>query len=256
MKSAAEPYSSWPRSRFLGVMGVLFALQAGLLFLLGNHSIPRATPSTAPMGVRSLGASFSDEDLWRQFFVGDPAAFPLANHEGFSGRAWLDYSPLEPPAETQLEAANPLGLDPSRLGTNFPVLPATSEPIPAAPLEEMARHQEPMPMFLTPEILAPHSGFRLTDGLRDRLLGAEPVLPEWPSAKALTYSSVQIAVGPTGEVVATRLDANCGLAEADTEAVVMARSLRFRPAPSEGTQWGEAVFQWQTSELPTAGQPK
>jgi hypothetical protein len=247
MKSEIKECSSWTRGRFLGVVGVLFVLQAGLIFLFGDHSQSQPWLSPRSVRFRALGASVSEDQLMRQFFVGDPAVFPLPNPHGFSGRDWLDQQPPEYQSENQIEPPIWLNLDTTRLGTNFPILPSGAEPILSGLTDQQARHDEPLPDFLAPEMIPTQSVFRLDGGLSERLLGAAPALRNWPSPQLLTNSAVQIAVDPAGEVVATRLDARCGWAEADAEALAKARALRFRPSPSAGTRWGEAVFQWQTT---------
>jgi hypothetical protein len=253
MKRAIKECSSWTRGRFLGVVGALFVLQAGLIFLFSDHSRPQPRLSPRSVRFRALGASVSEDQLLRQSFVGDPAVFPLPNPHGFSGRGWLEQKPLEYQSENQLEPPDWLILDTARLGTNFPALLPGSEPVLLDLAEQQARRQEPPPLFLAPEMIATQSVFRLEGGLRDRLLGAPPVLSNWPSPQLLTDSAVQIAVDAAGEVVATRLEARSGLAEADVDALAKARALRFRPSPSAGTRWGQAVFQWQTIEPAGAG---
>jgi hypothetical protein len=257
MKSAGLPSSSWTRGRFLGAAGVLLMLQLGLIFLFGERSRPQQALSPPSIRFLAMSASFGEAELWRQFFAGDPAVFALPNHHGFSGRGWLELMPLEYQPESQFEPAKWLSFGTAaQLGTNGPVLPAGSEPMSAALAAQPIRHQEPLPAFLPPEIIPRQSVFHLEGSLRDRLLGAGPALRAWPSAKLLTHSTVQIAVDAAGEVLAARLEANCGLAEADAAAVAAARALRFRPAASMRTQWGEAVFQWQTTEPPAAAAPK
>jgi hypothetical protein len=256
MKSAIHDASSWTRRRFLGMVGVLFVLQIGLLFLFGSRSGPQPQLSSPSVRFRSLGASVTEDQLMRQFFVGDPAVFPLPNRHGFSGRGWLNRLPPKYQSEIQLQPPDWLALDTARLGTNFPALPSGSEAILPGLAERLTRAEEPLPAFLAPENIATQSFFRLDAGLSDRLLGAAPVLGTWPSAQLLTNSIVQIAVNPTGEVVATRLETRCGAADADADALAKARALRFRPSSSAGTIWGEAVFQWQTTEPVGAGPPK
>jgi hypothetical protein len=253
MKNAVQQASSWTRGRFFGIMGVLFVLQAGLIILFGDRSRPLPPWSAPSVRFRALGASVSEDQLLRQFFVGDPAVFSLPTRHGFSGRGWLDQRPLEYQPENQLEPPKWLPLDMALLGANFPVHRPGSEPILAALAETKARYEEPLPDFLTPETIPTQSVFRLEGALRDRLLGAGPSLRAQPSEKLLTNSVVQIAVDPAGEVVAARLDASCGSPEADADAAAQARALRFRPFPSAGMQWGEAVFQWQTTEPAPAG---
>jgi hypothetical protein len=256
MKNALQQESSWTRRRFFGVVGALFVLQAGLILLFGERSRPRPLLSAPAVRFRALEASLDERQLLRQFFVGDPAVFSLPSHHGFSGRGWLDQRPLEYQAENQFEPPIWLPLGTALLGTNFSNLLAGSEAIPGGLADQQALHEEPLPAFLAPEIISTQSVFRLEGGLGDRLQGAGPDLPLQPSEKLLTNSVVQIAVDPAGEVVAARLDAPCGSPEADADAVAKARALRFRAAPSEATQWGEAVFQWQTTEPAAASPPK
>jgi len=256
MNHPVQQDASWTRGRFLGVMGALFALQAGLIVLFGQRSRPQPLPSAPPVHFRALDSALKEDDLLRQYFVGDPAVFSLLNSHGFSGRGWLGQRPAEYQPENQLEPPKWLPLDTARLGTHFPVPQAGSELVPPSLAEQRGRHEEPPPDFLTPEIIPTQSVFRLADGLSDRLLGAGPSLRPQPSEKLLTNSVVQIAVDPAGEVMAARLEVSCGLPEADADAVAKARALRFRPAPSAGTKWGEAIFQWQTIEPVAARPPK
>jgi len=256
MKSIIHDPCAWTRKRFLGVVSVLFVLQIGLLFLFGSRSALQQQVSSPSIRFRSLGASVSEDELMRQSFVGDPAVFPLPNYHGFSGRGWLNQQALKYRSEIQLEPPNWLGLDTSRLGTNFQFLPSGSEAILPGPVERLAHSEEPRPAFLAPESIATQSVFRLNGDLGERLLGAVPTLSSWPSPQLLTNSTVQIAVDPAGEVVAARLETRCGLPEADADALAKARNLRFRPSPTAGAIWGEAIFQWQTTEPAGAGPPK
>jgi hypothetical protein len=256
MKTVMTECSLWTRGRFFGVVGVLIVLQIGLLFLFGDRSRPKTGLSPSSVHFRDLGASVKEDQLLREYFVGDPAVFPLANRHGFSGRGWMDQRPVEFQSENQLEPPIWLSNDTARLGTNFPVLPSGSEPILSGLAEQQDRRDEPQPAFLAPEMIATQSVFRLEGGFSRRLLGAPPVLGYWPSPQLLTNSTVQIAVDSAGEVIATRLDARCGSAEADADALAKARALRFRPSPSAGTRWGEAVFQWHTIEPAGASPPK
>jgi hypothetical protein len=252
MKSIIKDRASWTRGRFLGVVGVLLVLQAGLLFLFGDRSQPQPQVAARPVRFRALGASVSEDQLMRQYFVGDPAVFPVPNPHGFSGRSWLDQQPLVYHSENQLEPPVWLALEADRLGTNFPLLRPGYTAIRMDLAQLPSRQEEPPPIFLAPELIATQSVFRLEGGLRDRLLGPAPALSSWPSPQLLTNSTVQIAVNPEGEVVAARLKARSGWDDADAEALAKARALRFRPSIGAGTRWGNAIFQWQTIEPPAA----
>jgi hypothetical protein len=158
--------------------------------------------------------------------------------------------------EQHLEPPVWLNLDAVLLGTQLLTVPSGAESILSGLAGQRAWRAEPLPVFLAPEMMPTQSVFRLEGSLAERLLGGPPALRVWTNSHILTHSTVQIAVDPAGEVIATRLDARCGLADADADAVAKARALRFRPSPSAGTRWGEAVFEWQTTEPPGAGPPK
>ncbi len=256
MKGAMRQCSRWTRGRFLGMMGVLFVLQAGLIFLFGDRARPRLTVSAPWVRFRALGALASEDQLLDRFFVGDPAVFALPNLHGFSGRGWLEQRPLEYQPDKQLEPPIWLNVDTAQLGINMTGFPANSEPIASGLAGPAARYAEAWPGFLAPEAIPTQSVFRLEGGLGDRMLGAGPVLRAWTNPQPLTKSVVEIAVNPLGEVIAARLEARCGSAEADADALAKASALRFCASSPAGTQWGEAVFQWQTSEPAGGGAQK
>jgi TonB family protein len=256
MKTSLQDGLCWTRGRFLAVAGVLFALQAGLILLFGDRSLPSSPPPAPSTRFHALGRSVGEQDLLRLFFVSDPAAFPLPNAQGFSGRAWLNQLPPAYQSEVQLEPPSWLSLDTARLGTNFPAPPLHL----AALSPDLARQQtfrlEPLPVFLAPEIVPTQSLFRLEGELEGCLRGRPLQLRSWSSSQLLSNSVVQIAVDPAGAVLAARLDTRSGSAEADAEAVALARALRFTPGLAGRTRWGRAVFQWQTTEPAAAGQPE
>jgi hypothetical protein len=238
--------SSWTRGRFFALAGVLFALQAGLILLFGDHSRPTPPAFARTTRFHALGASVGEQQLLQLFFVGDPAVFPLPNPHGFSGRAWLDQRPPAYQSEIQLEAPSWLPLDTARLGTNFLAPQPGSATIPSDLAEQQTLHVEPLPDFLGPEIVLTQSVFRLEGELEGSLSGGPPQLRVWTNL--LSNSVVQIAVDQSGSVLAARLAARCGWAEADADAVAKARALRFAPSPTARTRWGRAVFQWRTAE--------
>jgi hypothetical protein len=256
MKKASQDGVSWTRGRLLAVAGVLFALQAGLILLFGDRSRPVPPPPALSTQVRWLGASVGEPQLLQWLFVGDPAVFPLPGPHGFSGRAWLSQRPPAYQSQVQLEPPSWLNLDPARLGTDFPA-PALGFPAISSDLaEQQSLRVEPPPVFLPPEMVPTQSVFRLEGELAGSLLGQPPQLSTQTNLLLLRNSVVQIAVDPAGAVLAARLDSRCGSAEADADAVAAARELRFAPSSAGRTRWGQAVFQWQTTEPPAAPQSK
>jgi len=255
MKTSLQDGLCWTRGRFLAVAGVLFALQAGLILLFGDRSLPSSPPPAPSTRFHALGRSVGEQDLLRLFFVSDPAAFPLPNAQGFSGRAWLNQLPPTYQSEVQLEPPSWLPLDTTRLGTNFPAPLFQWANISPDLAQQQALRPEPLPVFLAPEIVPAQSLFRLQGELEGSLLGPPLQLRSWSSSQLLSNSVVQIAVNPAGTILAARLEVRSGSAEADAEAVALARALRFTPSPAARTRWSQAAFQWQTTEPAAAGQP-
>jgi TonB family protein len=76
----------------------------------------------------------------------------------------------------------------------------------------------------------------------------------WPSLKVLSNSVVDVAVNGAGHVIACRLAAPSDSKEADHAALQKAKLLRFRPLNAIGTIWGQAIFEWATTEPAEAKQ--
>jgi hypothetical protein len=255
MKGPAQEFSVWTRGRFLGAVGSLFALQAGLVGLFGARAArPVAAPPPSTQ-FRAVGALMSQEQLRRLFFASDPAVFPLPSPHGFSGRAWMDQPPSEYQSTNQLEAPLWLPLDAARLGTGAALLDTADETTPLTLAQLEIPQLEPLPVFLSPVIIPTQSVFRIEGQLAQRLLSPAPALHAWPSTskKLLTNTVVQIAVNRAGDVMAARLLTRCGSAEADGDAVAKASALRFRASADAPTTWAQAVFHWQTTFPAAAG---
>ncbi len=248
MNDPAQEFSVWTRGRLLAVMGGFFALQVGLIALFGARMmkpVAAAPPSTRFQTVGLL----THEQLRSLFFASDPTVFPLPSPHGFSGRAWMDQPPAQFHPSNELKAPLWLALDATRLGTSSAILNDTDENMPLKLAPVQIRQLEPLPVFLSPQIVPTQSVFRIEGGLAQRLASPAPTLQTWPSAtrKLLTNTVVQIAVNGAGDVLAARLLTRCGLAEADADAVAKAQALRFRPLTDAPTLWAKAVFHWQTT---------
>jgi hypothetical protein len=254
MKDPAPAPSQWTRGRFWGLVGILFALQAGLVMLFAGrvHNASSALP--ASVHFRLWGTPLTADQLSKTFFAIDPTVFPLPGLHGFSERAWLRLPEQQHEVSSETEAPAWLGIDAVRLGTNFPLLNRPKSLLPFAPANQGGPELEPWPVFLPAEHLRSQSSFEIQGELAGRQLNAPTALRAWPSAQLLSNSVVQIAIDSAGQVVAARLLARSGSADADTNALSNARRLRFRPVPSSTPVWGNAVFAWQTVE-PTNASP-
>jgi TonB family protein len=248
MKGSGQEFSVWTPRRFLGVVGSLFFLQAGLIALFGARGAKPGTERKASTQFRAVG-ELSQEQLRRLFFASDPAVFVLPSAHGFSGRAWMDQPPAHYQSTNQVEAPRWLALDASRLGTGPALLEDSDATAPLLPARLEIPQLEPLPVFLSPVNIPTQSVFRIDGDLAKRLIGPAPALHAWPSPdnKLLANTIVQIAVNPGGDVLAARLLNRSGSAEADADAVAKTSALRFRPAAQPGTIWTQAVFRWQTT---------
>jgi len=254
MKSPATEPSQWTRGRFLWLVGVLFVLQAGLILLFAERAPSVSSLAPTPVHFRLLGTPMTADQLSKTFFAIDPTVFPLPGLHGFSERAWLRLPEQQYEASSETEAPAWLGIDAVRLGTNFPPLNRPKSLLPFGLAAQGDPELEPWPVFLAPERLRTQSLFVIRGKLAARQLNAPTELRAWPSAQLLSNSVVQIAVDSAGQVIAARLLARSGSADADSNALDKARSLRYRPSPSPAPVWGKAVFEWQTIE-PTNASP-
>jgi TonB family protein len=245
--------SGWTRGRFWRVVGVLCIVQAGLILLLAGREHRPFRMAPAPGHFRLLGRPLTADQLSKTFFAIDPTVFPLPSLHGFSERAWLRLPARQFEAPGETEAPAWLTLDPARLGTDFPPLNRAKSALPFGLTDQRGPELEPWPVFLTPEPVRTQSLFELQGELAGRQLNAPAGMRAWPSAQLLAKSVVQIAVDSAGQVIAARLLARSGSAEADSNALDLARRLRFRPVPSPTPVWGKAVFEWQTVEPTNAG---
>ena len=241
---------AWSRQRWVAMILLILAGQVGCVFWLASRKPNNPLPP-APGPMLYLAAD-QTSDLPG---VSDPTLFVLPNVHGFSGPAWLQFPAGDYALEPWTEPPRPLELDVRQLGAPLREFVQTNEPRPF----EMALMPEPQleaPGYLPLEE-AP-SSFTIEGGLADRPLLTPFELKSWPAADILTNTEVQIAVDAAGRVFSAALIARCASAEANTNALNLARSARFKPLRWTGAQppspdqlsWGKIVFRWQTTALP------
>ena len=105
-------------------------------------------------------------------------------------------------------------------------------------------------MFVTAVVPRTNSLVRVDANLIERAVGLPIKLPARASADVLSNSVVDIAVNGAGEVVSSHLAGSSTSKDADRDALRKAKLLRFRPLNAVGTIWGQAIFEWETAELP------
>ena len=96
----AEP-RPWSLRRWWGLVALIFVVQLGLIFWLGNRNPIRPRPPARGANASSLPRTASAELL----ALDDPTLFTLPHPQGFSGPAWRsapqpEFRPFEWPAPT------------------------------------------------------------------------------------------------------------------------------------------------------------
>jgi hypothetical protein len=251
--AAAEPPVSSPRrARFRPglwlAVAVVFAVQVGVLFWLGNPpAIVPVKTSVAP--VIHLAGPDSRELLALQ----DPTLILLPHRENFSGDAWVKSQPVTFDPLKYSEPTRPLALDPARLGTTFAAFMLTNAP----PRYEASLGSEsdleydptvPMESVVAPSTLRQEGGIA-----RLRLLTAVQ-LPPRTNSEVLPNTEVQLMVNTRGIPFSAVVVSSSKDSVADATALEIARGLRFAPPqaaavgvmPADKTTFGKLIFQWQT----------
>jgi TonB family protein len=244
----------WPRRRWWFLIGLVFSLQVGLIFLLSDKSLGHPRSPGAVPGFR-LAPPAAAELLT----LSDPTLFALPHLHGFSGSAWLRVPAQKFPAFDWTEEPRWLPLPLEQLGGAFARFMKTNAfGSGAAQAEDEAEltlpEMPPMP------VLREQSTFQLAGGLAGRRLITPIELPSWQHTDILTNTVVRLVVDAAGQTISATLLKRSGYDEADRHALKQASGARFealgRGGPRAATNylplftWGEMIFEWHTLPLP------
>lgn len=257
MKTEAVQSRPWRRMRGWGYVALVFIAQVALIYWLSDRTPVRPRPPAVSPSIHLLISG--GEDL---LALRDATLFALPHPQGFSGPAWLnftppDFRPADPPDPPRW-----LALQPAILGQTFQKLLGrylnTELPSPPPPLPELTRPALP-PQSLGPD----RSWLEVAGDLAGQGPLAPLALPPQPHGDWLTNTVVGVVVDGLGEPVTTTLLAGSGRTEADRLALDQARQARFQPldpglTPLEARsrlRWGQLIFHWQTVPLPGTNAP-
>jgi len=235
-------------------VAALFVLQLILILQLGRREEhPTERPlfrTSVRLAVPGQDATSLDDTIRRE----DPLLLALPTTQGFSGPAWLQFSP---PDYQLPEATNPvywLSLDPPALAGTFRTFVATNAVTPARaadrPLPRLTRFEPAQ----TAEPIRTKSRLVITDDLAARPLLSPDVLPSFAFGDILSNTVVRVAVDADGRASFVMLINQSGSRQADAYAEDFVRKARFRalrlspgltPATAPLT-WGRCVFRWHT----------
>lgn len=236
----------WSRARWIGSILLFFLIQLGFLYVVMDRPLSDSILRGPRIIARVIPGSLTEERMSQGVFASDPLLFPLASQHGFSGAGWMTVNRPDYDIPAEIEPPQWLALKTDTLG-RVPPASAKSE-LPFELGQQSTPQTEALPVFV-PAVL-PHTNtvVRVDANLRERAVGLPMKLPAWPNVEVLSNSVVDVAVNGAGEVIARRLAAPSGSKDADHAALEKAKLLRFRPLNAVGTIWGQAIFEWATTE--------
>ena len=246
-------------------IALVLAAQAGLILWIEERPQTSLPPANFPAAIHLAMDERSALRLSELPTFTDPTVFALPSHRGFSGRAWLRFTPPGYELTDWSEPNRWLELDTDSLGKAFsrfvaanqsPPLRIADKPAPKLPLDELTVPLLPM---------RTNSECRIQGDLAQRPLLAQPALAPWPHTEILNNTEVQLFVNAEGFAVSTVLLAESGSRAADQHALELARGTRFTPVrgptggkpPHDPTQLtrGKMVFVWHTRSVPGTNAP-
>lgn len=243
----------WSRQKMLFFIALAVAVHVALIFAFGTKKqfVPRAVTGVPQLQI----ASHPDELLE----LDNPALFALPNPRDFSSSVWQESPAIKQPSFRWKARPGELSLAPDRLGAAFSLFMQTNRfadfQLDFKPPPQLAELASQFGLSLPQE-----STLQVSGALAQRPLLTQPALPTLNVSDILAPSRVQVLVDQSGNVIsAVLLPADNALEAAgrkdtgDTNAVNLARSLKF--APARKLAFGEVTFYWHTIPLISTNAP-
>jgi hypothetical protein len=243
----------WPLSRWLMFIALVCAAHVVLLYMFGARK--QMVPRTATDAPTLRLANGSDELL----ALNDPTLFALPHSRDFVMATWSQAPVTNPPSFHLSEAPRWLPLSADGLMTVFNRFMQTNRvagfELQLKPPVRLSTPVQPIEPAL-PQV----STNRVEGDLAQRRLLTPMDLPSLPYADVLPPSTVQVLVDAAGNVVSAvlllpdnALEIAGRPAIGDTNALAIARALRFAPAPR--LTLGRMIFTWHTVPPPAINIP-
>jgi len=257
MKSATAQSGGWTRGRWLLALLGTFALQVGLIFVLGERTSPHPR-SIGP--TQSLQLTIGRTELQELL---DPTLFTRPHGRDFSVATWLRPTAPVFPVYRWNEPTRPLPMSLDHLGRALAGFLQTNV------VASLSLGDRPAPELLGRqrneilEALPARSTLTIAGDLATRALLNAPALSSWPADDLLTNTIVRVEVDDSGRVFtavllgAERVSGGSGSLAADQAALEAALKLRFAPvdngnwlsSPAARLTRGVLVFRWRSVPL-------
>jgi hypothetical protein len=260
MTTATVELRAWPRHRWWGTIFLLMAVQVGLIFWLGDRSLP--VPRATATNPRVLLASELPNELQA---LNDPTLFAWANPRGFSGMAWRKTLPVNYESADWGEPPRWLPLPVEEPGASLRRWVQTDQTFPFQIAEKRAPQFTPSELSPPTTSMTTRSGLRVGGELAARQLLSQFDLPSWPHTDLLMSSVVQVLVDADGQTISATPLSKSGSQEADQRALELAKTARFNslrvsgpdqlPGKVARLSWGQLIFEWHTMPIAATNPP-
>lgn len=247
------------RRRWWGLVALIFVVQLGLIFWLGD-TVPIRPRPAGPAFTFTLDGRASAELL----ALNDPTLFALPHTQGSAGPVSERTPRPESHSFQWPEPTNSLLMAVGQLGAVFNRFIETNE------FNSLQLPANPMPTLTLPylpplAVSAGQSTLLLEEDLVQRRLITPLPLRSWTNLDILTNSVVRIAVDSEGRPVSPTLLSGSGSREADQYALEHAKAARFEPVrrnpidaalnPAADLNLVRMIFRWYTLPPPPTNTP-
>jgi TonB family protein len=231
----------------------LLAVAAMFAFFRVNvvrHTTPaREEPRIDWMPAVPPGQTESNDKRYVVADVLDPSLMSLPSVHGFSRDAWS--KTLEATQRDLGWNQEPAYLDAAPTNVTRSLLEPVSLASAALSTAEKnpAQSEEPVGEPTISPVTVNESVFRVLGPLEERAVLRAPELPVLSSPVPIRPVQVRVGVGADGRVSYALVDRSCGDETVDTQAVQLARQIRFEPeenSVSLSLSWGIVRFLWAT----------
>lgn len=255
MSALPDQPAPWSARRWVTTVLLITAAQVGCIWVLSSRHLvvePRRAPETQLRLIQNLKAVFVNNPLNAPT---DPTLFALVHPHGFSAEAWLRPAPQQNELLGWTEPSFQLQPNAERLGNAVGIYLKTN----SVPTVRLA-NRVPTPvtgLAPVPSSLPTRSTIRVVNAPGNRQLVRQPELPTIPANEALPPSVVRLSVDAKGATDSAILLSSSGQPAADAQALSLASTLQFTPAPAgagnapTGLTWITVEFRWMTVSKPS-----